>query len=59
MEHAWKAADNQLDRMNNLAIAQLSAEATKAAAAAQASSAAGTALGSLLGTIGSAYIGIL
>ena len=56
MEHAWKAADNQLDRMNNLAIAQLSAEATKAAAAAQASSAAGSALGGLLGTIGSAYI---
>jgi hypothetical protein len=56
MEYAWKAADNELDRMNNLAIAQLSAEATKAAAAAQASSAAGSALGGLLGTIGSAFI---
>ena len=57
MEYAWKAADNELDRMNNLAMAQLSAEATTAAAAAQRSSASGTALGKLVGTLGSAWIG--
>ena len=56
MEFAWKAADNELDRMNNLAIAQLSADATIAAQKAASSSAAGTALGGLLGTLGSAYI---
>jgi len=56
MEFAWKAADNELDRMNNLAIAQLSADATLAAQQAASSSAAGSALGGLLGTLGSAYI---
>ena len=56
MEFAWKAADNELDRMNNLAIAQLSADATIAAQQAAASSAAGSALGGLLGTLGAAYI---
>jgi len=57
MEYAWKAADNELDRMNNLAMAQLSADATTTAAAAQRTSAAGTALGKLVGTLGSAWIG--
>ena len=56
MEFAWKAADNELDRMNNLAIAQLSADATIAAQKAASSSAAGSALGGLLGSLGSAYI---
>ena len=56
MEFAWKAADNELDRMNNLAMAQLSADATLAAQQAASSSAAGSALGGLLGTLGSAYI---
>ena len=56
MEFAWKAADNELDRMNNLAIAQLSADATLAAQQAASSSAAGSALGGLLGTLGAAYI---
>ena len=56
MEHAWEAADSELDRLNNLAVAQLSADATKAAQAMASSSAAGTALGGLLGTLGAAYI---
>ena len=42
--------------MNNLAIAQLSADATLAAQQAASSSAAGSALGGLLGTLGAAYI---
>jgi len=57
MEWAWKSANSELDRMNNLAIAQLGADATAAANAAAKSSAAGSALGSLLGTLGSAWIG--
>ena len=57
MEWAWKSANSELDRMNNLAIAQLSADATAAAQKAASSSAAGSALGSLLGTLGSAWIG--
>ena len=56
MEHAWEAADSELDRLNNLAVAQLSADATKEAQAMASSSAAGSALGGLLGTLGSAFI---
>ena len=56
MEYAWDAADNELDRLNNLAVAQLSADATKAAQAMANSSAAGSALGGLIGTLGSAFI---
>ena len=56
MEYAWDAADNELDRMNNLAVAQLSAEAQAAASKAAGSSAAGSALGGLIGTLGSAFI---
>jgi hypothetical protein len=56
MEHAWEAADSELDRLNNLAVAQLSADATKEAQKMASSSAAGSALGGLLGTLGSAFI---
>ena len=56
MEFAWEAADNELDRLNNLAVAQLSANATKDAQRMASSSAAGSALGGLLGTLGSAFI---
>jgi hypothetical protein len=56
MEWAWTSAENQLDRMNALALAEISAEAQKAIASAQASSAAGSAVGSLIGTLGSAFI---
>jgi hypothetical protein len=56
MEWAWKSADNELDRMNNLAIAELSADAQADAAAAQRSSSSGSALGSLIGTLGAAWI---
>jgi len=56
MEWAWKSANNELDRMNNLAMAQLGADATLAAQKSASSSSAGSALGSLLGTLGSAAI---
>ena len=56
MEYAWEAADNELDRLNNLAVAQLSADATTKSQEMANSSAAGSALGGLIGTLGSAYI---
>jgi len=56
MEYAWEAADNELNRLNNLAVAQLSADAQAAATKAASSSAAGSALGGLIGTLGSAFI---
>ena len=56
MEWAWKSAESELQRMNDIAIAQLSAETATATSKAQASSAAGTALGGLVGTLGSAWI---
>src|SRR5210317_1120541 len=56
MEWAWTSADKELDRMNNLAVAQLSADSTKEAQKMASSSAAGSALGGLIGTLGSAFI---
>ena len=56
MEWAWTSADNQLDRINKMAIAQLSADSIAKTAAAQSSSGAGMAIGSLIGTLGSAAI---
>ena len=56
MEWAWTSADKELDRMNNLAVAQLSADSTKEAQQMASSSAAGSALGGLIGTLGSAFI---
>jgi len=57
MEWAWTSADNTMERMNALAMSELSAEAQLAVANAQATSAAGSAIGNLIGTLGSAYIG--
>jgi len=56
MEWAWTSAENELQRMNDLAVAQLSAQTQKDVAAAQKKSSAGSAIGKLLGTLGSAYI---
>ena len=56
MEWAWKSAESELERMNNLALAELSADTQNTASAAQRSSASGSALGSLVATLGSAYI---
>ena len=56
MEWAWTSAENSLDRINTLAIANIDAAARKAIAAEQSSSAAGTALGGLVGSLGSAFI---
>lgn len=56
MEWAWKSAEGELDRLNNLAVASLSADAQKDAQKMASSSAAGSALGGLIGTLGSAWI---
>ena len=56
MEWAWTSADNQLDRINALAIAELSKDVKMETAKMQSSSAAGTAVGNLIGTLGGAAI---
>ena len=56
MEWAWTSADNQLDRINELAKAEISADVRREVQAMESSSAAGTAVGSLIGTLGSAAI---
>jgi|5B_taG_2_1085324.scaffolds.fasta_scaffold00947_13 hypothetical protein len=56
MEWAWTSAENQIDRNNALAIAELDAATRSAVAAEGSSSAAGSAVGSLIGTLGSAWI---
>jgi hypothetical protein len=56
MEWAWKSAENQVDRNNALAIAELDAKTRGTIAAEQSSSAAGSAIGNLIGTLGSAWI---
>jgi hypothetical protein len=56
MEFAWKSAENELDRMNSMAIAQLSADAQAEATKLAAKSGAGKAIGGLIGTLGAAAI---
>jgi hypothetical protein len=56
MEWAWKSAENQVDRNNALAIAELDAKTRGTIAAEQSSSAAGSAIGNLIGTLGSSWI---
>ena len=57
MEWAWKSAENELDRISALAIAELDAKVQTEVSSKQASSASGKAIGSLIGTLGSAWIG--
>ena len=56
MEWAWESAENQLDRVTDLAVAELDAKARKEIAGEQSSSAAGSAVGGMIGTLGSAFI---
>ena len=57
MEWAWKSAEGELDRAVQVAIAEISAEASDKLADANKSSAAKSAIGGLIGRLGSAYIG--
>ena len=52
MEWAWKSAEGELDRITNIAIAELDAEATQALAEANKSSAAKSAIGGIIGRLG-------
>ena len=56
MEWAWTAADNELERINKMAIAELSATAMTDSASMASSSAAGTAVGNLISTLGKEFI---
>lgn len=56
MEWAWTSAENQIDRNNALAIAELDAKTRADVAKEGSSGAAGQAVGSLIGTLGSAWI---
>ena len=51
MEWAWKSAESTLDRMNQLAVAELDAKTRKAVASEQSGSSAGQAVGGLVGTV--------
>ena len=56
MEWAWTSADNQLERINKMAVAQLQVDQMDRATEMSSGSAAGTAIGGLIGTLGSAAI---
>ena len=58
MEWAWKSAESELDRINALAVADVSKEAQAYSANATKSAAGKTALGSMMGTLGAAIIGL-
>jgi len=57
MEWAWTSAENEMNRIADMAIATLNADERAKIASEQSKTAAGTALGSLVGTLGSAFIG--
>ena len=57
LEFAHTSAENEFDRNNALAIAELTAESRSAIAESQRSSAAGQAIGGLIGTLGTAIFG--
>ena len=57
MEWAWTSAENEMNRIADMAIATLNADERAKIAEEQSNTAAGTALGSLVGTLGSAFIG--
>jgi len=57
MEWAWTSAENEMNRIADMAIATLNADERAKIASEQGKTAAGNALGSLIGTLGSAFIG--
>jgi len=56
IEWAWKSAESEQDRINALAVAEVSKEAQEYAANASKAAAGKTALGAMIGTIGAALI---
>ena len=57
MEWAWTSAENEMNRIADMAIATLNSDERAKIAEEQSKTAAGSALGSLVGTLGSAFIG--
>ncbi len=57
IEWAWKSAESEQDRINALAVAEVSKEAQEFASNASKAAAGKMALGSMMGTIGAALIG--
>jgi len=58
IEWAWKSAESEQDRINALAVAEVSKEAQEYASNASKAAAGKQALGSMMGTIGAAIIGL-
>jgi len=56
MEWAWKSAESEQDRLVEVAVANLNAEASKALAAAKQNSSSTSAIGNIIGQLGSSYI---
>ena len=56
MEWAYESAESALDRITDMAVAELDAKTRTEIQEEKSSSAAGGAIGSLIGTLGSAYI---
>ena len=59
MEWAWKSAENEQDRIKELAVANISADARTEAQRLANSASGASAIGSLVGQLGAAYIGTL
>ena len=57
MEWAWKSSESEFDRIRDMTVANISADAQKEAAARAASGQRGNAVGSLIGKLGSVAIG--
>jgi hypothetical protein len=56
MEWAWKSAEGEQDRINAIAIADISKEAQKYLGEATKSAAGSSALGTMIGTLGGMYL---
>jgi len=59
MEWAWKSAESEQERIKELTVANISADAITAAQKISSSSAGATAIGGLVGQLGAAYIGTM
>jgi len=56
MEWAWKSSESEFDRIRDMTVANISADAQKEAAERAASGQRGAAVGSLVGKLGAAAI---
>jgi hypothetical protein len=59
MEWAWKSAESEQERIKELTVANISADAVTASQKIASSSAGASAIGTLVGQLGAAYIGTM